>query len=66
MTHPIITDEILKDFEGTHYTWIPEICGYFGRACRKINNPTGADSPICRSCSLAEYAKIREENNRNE
>lgn len=35
---------------------VPEICGYYGRACRQMNDDDGANSMICTSCPLAEYA----------
>lgn len=67
MTHPIITDEIQKDFEGYRPNdYVPNICGIYGRACRKLNESTGANGAICRVCGLRNFAKLREENNRNE
>ena len=32
---------------------VPEICGYFGRACRQMNDK--ADRMLCNSCTLSVF-----------
>lgn len=34
----------------------PEICGCYGRACRRMNDPEGADTALCMDCGLKLYA----------
>ena len=34
---------------------VPCICGYYGRACRQMNDK--ADRFLCTECALAEYIK---------
>ena len=35
---------------------VPDICGYYGRACRQMNDDEGANRALCMGCPLAEYA----------
>lgn len=35
----------------------PEICGYYGRACRKMDNEEGANRNLCMSCGLERYCR---------
>lgn len=35
---------------------VPEICGYYGRACRQMNDGEGANRALCMGCPLADYA----------
>lgn len=56
--YPVITKEIQKKYEGSKSLGsIPEICGVLGRACRRMEDPEGANRMLCNGCSLAEYAK---------
>lgn len=63
--YPVITKEIQKEFEEAINTLhvtpeIPMICGYkSGRACRKLDDPSGACTANCTTCSLAAYAKAK-------
>lgn len=34
---------------------VPCICGYYGRACRQMNDK--ADRMLCTECALAEFSK---------
>lgn len=62
---PIITNEKQKAFEenciknkvGSDESEckIPCICGYYGRACRQMNDK--ADRMLCTGCALAEFSK---------
>ena len=57
---PIITTEKQKFFENkcienniaSAESKVPYICGYYGRACRRMNNK--ADRFLCNGCALAE------------
>ena len=65
---PIITADVQKQFEkecGGKPDETPEICGYYGRACRCLGSHDGADRMLCWHCPLADYAaerKAEEEN----
>lgn len=54
---PIITKEKQKTYENIFIddelllNNIPEICGYYGRACRQMDNK--ADRMLCNGCSLS-------------
>lgn len=39
---------------------LPEICGYVGRACRRMDDEEGANRALCSHCPLAAFARIRE------
>ena len=55
----IITKEVQKQFEkecGDKSDETPEICGYYGRACRCLGSLDGADRMLCWHCPLADYA----------
>ena len=57
---PIITKEVQKQFENEcdyKPDETPEICGYYGRACRCLGSPDGADRMLCWHCPLADYAE---------
>ena len=59
---PIITKEAQIQFEkeyGDKPDETPEICGYYGRACRCLGSPDGADRMLCCHCPLADYAAER-------
>ncbi len=59
---PIITRELQKKFEnkcGNRPDETPEICGYYGRACRCLGSPDGADRMLCWHCPLADYVAKR-------
>ena len=58
---PVVTKEIQKSFEGTDTRKeVPCICGYYGRACRQMGVPEGANRALCTGCPLAEYAEKME------
>lgn len=57
---PTITKEIQEKYEneckeGLYENKVPCICGYYGRACRNMNEL--ANSFLCNGCHLAEFAK---------
>lgn len=58
---PIITKELQKQFEkqSGKLDETPVICGIYGRVCRQMNNPEGANRFICNGCELAEYAQSK-------
>lgn len=61
---PIITREVQKQFEdesGDKPDEVPVICGYYGRACRCLGSPEGADRMLCWHCPLADYAAQRKD-----
>lgn len=37
----------------------PDICGYYGRACRHFEEEEGANRALCQGCGLANYCKNR-------
>lgn len=70
-TFPIITEAIQQAFENYYHEDMAPlaerhelddfgICGYYGRACRQMCNPGGADRAICSHCPLAAFARMRE------
>jgi len=66
MAFPIITKEKQNLYEETicsvlekdREEYVPEICGYHGKACRQMGKIEGANRALCNGCSLAEYCKI--------
>mgnify|MGYP004644096813 FL=1 len=34
----------------------PQICGLYGRACRQMDSPEGANRALCTNCPLAAFA----------
>lgn len=61
---PIITGELQTQFEkefGDKPDEVPEICGYYGRACRCLGSLDGADRMLCWHCPLADYAAQRKD-----
>lgn len=63
MGFPIITEEIQVKFEdyckGIKPEKLPQICGYFGRACRRMNDK--ADRMLCINCPLKSFAEKMED-----
>lgn len=63
-TFPTITSERQKLYESIFLSHselkndIPCICGYYGRACRKMN--TQANSRLCNGCSLSLFVSTAE------
>ena len=58
---PVITKARQEDYENDilgFYDNIPELCGNRGRACRNMENESGASSMLCCGCSLAVYCSI--------
>lgn len=61
---PVITEGKQKSYEkiakSNRYikNKIPCICGYYGRACRNMNNT--ANSMLCTSCSLSKFVSTVE------
>lgn len=35
----------------------PLICGYYGRACRRLGDPDGANRALCMGCQLAKFCE---------
>ena len=35
----------------------PLICGYYGRACRRMGDPEGANRALCMGCPLAKFCE---------
>ena len=56
---PTITNEKQAAFEAqatpAQKEQIPMICGYYGRACRQMNDK--ADRALCTGCPLAAFCK---------
>ena len=59
---PIITPERQRAYEQTAVQTgvrsadaVPCICGYYGRACRRMDNLKGANLRLCDGCALAAY-----------
>lgn len=56
----IITREVQERFEltcnGVAPDNLPDICGYFGRACHQMNKDEGANRMTCIDCPLAHFA----------
>jgi len=60
MSFPIITKTIQQEYERRYAvapSGMPCICGNFGRACRQLEKPEGANRASCMGCPLANYAK---------
>lgn len=61
---PTVTEEKQKIYEEIYLAHpelkneIPEICGYYGRACRQMNNK--ADRVLCNGCSLSLFISVCE------
>lgn len=55
----IITAEKQQEFERltTGKRKVPELCGYYGRACRQMDKAEGANRMLCVGCPLAEYCE---------
>lgn len=61
---PVITKKLQKQFErdcSNKPDETPEICGYYGRACRCLGSLDGADRMLCWHCPLADYAAQRKD-----
>jgi len=60
---PVITKEIQKSFEQKAYEFAkdttPEICGFYGRACRQMEKTEGANRALCTDCPLKDFAEGR-------
>lgn len=57
---PIITRTLQESYEKDSKDSpdsTPEICGYYGRACRQIDKEEGASRMLCNDCSLAKYCE---------
>ena len=55
---PVITTGLQKSYEKEtreNIDTTPELCGYYGRACRQLEKQEGADRMLCRYCGLAKY-----------
>lgn len=70
---PRITPDTQKEYEksveraGTvDKSYVPQICGFLGRACRQMNAECGADTMLCQSCTLAEYSAKNNLNNKEQ
>jgi hypothetical protein len=54
---PIITEQRQKRYEQLNINkedQTPVICCYYGRACRRMNDPAGANRALCMRCGLAD------------
>lgn len=58
MNCPTITKEIQKQYEQRKETQrgLPQICGFWGRACRQMGKAEGANRVPCIRCPLALFA----------
>jgi hypothetical protein len=60
---PIITKGFQKLYEKDAkenkiaLVYTPEICGYYGRACRQMEKEEGANRALCMRCQLSKYCK---------
>lgn len=59
---PVITEDRQQAYEQTAQQasdtdGTPLICGFYGRACRRMNDPEGANRALCNGCKLSEYCK---------
>ena len=55
---PIITKALQEAYEKANEgnkDETPEICGYYGRACRQLEKSEGANRMTCQYCGLAKY-----------
>ena len=60
MSFPIITKTIQASYEKLtegKEDKTPMLCGYYGRACRHMDDPKGACTMLCMGCPLAELAE---------
>jgi len=58
-TFSVITKSLQEAYEqGTQASQdkTPEICGYYGRACRQLEKQEGANRMLCNGCGLAYYS----------
>ena len=54
----IVTKTLQTEYEQTaKVDKTPELCGYFGRACRQMDKAEGANRALCLGCGLAQYCK---------
>lgn len=58
---PLITDAVQKEYEKCSMNskspdLTPDICGYYGRACRQMGKDEGANRMLCDHCPLVEVA----------
>lgn len=58
---PIITDAVQKEYEKCSLNskspdLSPNICGYYGRACRQMDKDEGANRMLCDHCPLVVVA----------
>jgi PHP family Zn ribbon phosphoesterase len=57
---PVITTGLQKSYEKEtkgNIDTTPELCGYYGRACRQLEKSEGANRMLCQNCGLAKYCK---------
>jgi hypothetical protein len=61
---PVITKSLQEAYEKesleVYGRYTPEICGYYGRACRQMEKSEGANRALCMSCDLAKYCKAQQ------
>lgn len=60
MSFPFINKNIQQGYEKQQEgqpDLTPEICGYYGRACRQMDKAEGANRANCMSCALAAFAQ---------
>jgi hypothetical protein len=59
---PVITKILQEAYEqGTKGSEdkTPDICGYYGRACRQLEKQEGANRALCQGCELSKYCQQR-------
>ncbi len=67
MAFKVITSDLQKSYEtacvqqGQKDT-TPLICGYYGRACRRMNDVDGADRVLCSQCPLPSFTTASKKN----
>lgn len=57
---PMITKDLQKAYEeeaNGSPDKTPDICGYYGRACRQMEKPEGANRMLCQGCGLVKYCE---------
>lgn len=62
----IITPDIQHRYESSSESDdTPDLCGYFGRACRQMDREEGANRALCLRCPLASFAASLDNNKVN-
>ena len=62
MSFRIITKSLQENFEKNNVgkqDKTPDICGYYGRACRQMEKLEGCNRALCSRCPLANYEEVK-------